>query len=458
MLNLIQKIFKIRQCDDTFFNTRKKPCLQYQIKRCSAPCVNYISKSNYKKSIEEALQLLIGKDVSMIDNLIQNMNRLSQKKKYEDAAHIRDKIALIRKFTENKNTITNKENIDILTISTLDNKSCIDVFMFRNGLNIGNKIFNFTIYDNSDDSIIMNSFLKQYYLENNPPEKIITRIDIKDRTLMKNFFKKRYKKNINIITNLRGIYKELFFTSQENTENRLNKLLRTNINLFSCISKDLDINHDIKNIICFDISHSSGKQTVGSSIWYNKNGPVKKFYRKYNLDCIKNSDDYEAMRNIIFRRLSKLKDENNLPDMLIIDGGKGHVKQANIVLNKLNIGTVITFGIVKGDRRLTKNDRVINNDYSDITDKISKKSLIVFQTLRDEAHRFAIIAQRKRMQNKQFNSKLDLIPGIGKSKKYEILKYFGGINGVIKSSINELEKVHGISNKMAEVIYNHLHK
>tara|TARA_B100000686_G_scaffold4007_1_gene4070 strand:- start:617 stop:2401 length:1785 start_codon:yes stop_codon:yes gene_type:complete len=458
MLNLIQKIFKIRQCEDSFFKNRKKPCLQYQIKRCSAPCVDYINQSNYENSINEAILLMTGKDESMLKKLSINMNQLSEDKKYEDAATVRDKIAMIRRFTQNKNVLLDRDNIDILTISSKENKTCIDVFMIRNGLNMGNKTFSFTIHDNSDDVYILNSFLKQYYLKNTPPDKIISKIKIIDKSLLKKLFYKNYKKHVDIICSIRGLYKELFYTCQENTDNRLNRLLKSKSNLFSTVIKDLSIDKIINNVICFDISHSSGRQTVGSSIWFDNNGPVKKYYRKYNLDSVKSSDDYGAIQNIISRRLSKLKQENNLPDLLIVDGGKGHVKQANQVLQDLSIKNILTFGIVKGDRRLTKNDRIIDSQYIDITKKISKKTLITFQILRDEAHRFAIVAQRKRLQSKQFNSKLDDIPGIGKTRKIEILRHFGGIDGVIKSSIDELKKVHGISNKMAKIIYNYLHK
>lgn len=459
MLNLIQKIFKIRSCDNTYFSNRKKPCLQFQINRCDAPCMNYITKLTYKESLDNSILFLQGKNKTLINNFSDKMNSLSQEKKYEQASLVRDKIAMISSLTESKNIITNQDNIDIVTIASNEVNSCIDVFMVRDGVNLGNKIFNFNI-NNNDKSLMLNSFMKQYYLNSAPPEKIIINEKIYDYLLLSNTLSKNYKKKINLIYANRKPYISWIKICQENTDNRLNQLtsLKDKSNLFFSLEKDLKSKDKINNIICFDVSHLSGSSMVGSSIWFNREGPNKKLYRRFNLPNISKFDDYEAMHNILLRRFKKLIIEDNLPEIILVDGGKGHITQVNKVANELMLSNILIFGIVKGHKRLSRNDRILNNKFKDITLSLSESSMIIFQRIRNEAHRFAITGQRVKTAKKQFASKLDIIPGIGEKRKLEILKYFGGIHGAMKASRNELEKVPGINTQLAEAIREHLQK
>ena len=459
MLNLIQKIFKIRSCDNTYFSNRKKPCLQYQINRCDAPCMNYITKKTYKESLDSSILFLQGKNKSLINNYSEKMNTLSLKKKYEQASIVRDKIAMISSLTDSKNIITNQDNIDIVTIASNGSKSCIDVFMVRDGVNLGNKIFNFNINDDNK-SLMLNSFLKQYYLNSTPPEKIIINEKIYDYSLLADTLSKNYKKKIRLIYANRKPYVAWIKLCQENTNIRLNQLIasKDKSNLFFSLEKDIKSKDKIKNIICFDVSHLSGSNMVGSSIWFNKLGPDKKLYRRFNLSNISKFDDYKAMHNILLRRFKKLVIENNLPQIILVDGGKGQITQVNKVVDDLMLSNILIFGIVKGHKRLSKNDRILDNKFKDITLSLSENSMIILQRIRDEAHRFAITGQRMKAAKKQFVSKLDIIPGIGEKRKLEILKHFGGIHGAIRASKNELEKVPGINTQLAEVIHEHLQK
>jgi len=459
MLNLIQKIFKIRSCDNTYFSNRKKPCLQYQINRCDAPCMNYITKKTYKESLDSSILFLQGKNKALISNYSEKMNTLSLEKKYEQASIVRDKIAMISSLTDSKNIITNQDNIDIVTIASNGSKSCIDVFMVRDGVNLGNKIFNFNINDDNK-SLMLNSFLKQYYLNSTPPEKIIINEKIYDYSLLADTLSKNYKKKIRLIYANRKPYVAWIKLCQENTNIRLNQLIasKDKSNLFFSLEKDIKSKDKIKNIICFDVSHLSGSNMVGSSIWFNKLGPDKKLYRRFNLSNISKFDDYEAMHNILLRRFKKLVIENNLPQIILVDGGKGQITQVNKVVDDLMLSNILIFGIVKGHKRLSKNDRILDNKFKDITLSLSENSMIILQRIRDEAHRFAITGQRMKAAKKQFVSKLDIIPGIGEKRKLEILKHFGGIHGVIRASKNELEKVPGINTQLAEVIHEHLQK
>ena len=235
----------------------------------------------------------------------------------------------------------------------------------------------------------------------------------------------------------------------------LNQLIssKDKSNLFFSLEKDIKSKDKINNIICFDVSHLSGSNMVGSSVWFNKLGPNKKLYRRFNLPNISKSDDYEAMHNILLRRFKKLVLENNLPQIVLVDGGKGQITQVNKVAHDLMLSNILIFGIVKGHKRLSKNDRILDNKFKDITLSLSESSMIILQRIRDEAHRFAITGQRVKAAKKQFVSKLDIIPGIGEKRKLEILKHFGGIHGAMKASKNELEKVPGINTQLAEVIH-----
>ena len=457
MLNLIQKIFKVRSCDDTYFMNRKKPCLQFQINRCDAPCVNKISQSDYKNLIKNALKFLQGKNDSLINEYNKKMYELSKLQQYEEATEIRDKISAIRSLTISKNIINNQKNIDVITISSSDRYHCIDVFMVRESINLGNKIFDFK--NTNSQKNILNSFVSQYYLNNKPPEKILVSDEIDNSELLKKVFYKKYKIKTILIHPKRKPFVDWFRLCQTNTNERLKLLLssKLKLNIFSCLDKDMSYKTRIKNALCFDISHISGSNTQGSAVWFSEEGPDKKMYRRYNLDFLKKNDDYGAMSYILDKRLSKLKAENKIPDLIVVDGGKGQITQAKNILDNLAITKTILLGVVKGEKRLSKNDRILDSDFKDITLSLSTFSLTLLQKIRNEAHRFAIMGQRKKSMKRQFESKLDSIPGIGKVRKLELLKYFGGIQGVLKSSTEDLTNVPGINLQLADIIYKHLH-
>ena len=294
---------------------------------------------------------------------------------------------------------------------------------------------------------------------NNPPKKIVIPSKFQDSDLLINVLSRKHKKSIRLIYSNRKPYSTWSKICQTNTDDRLQLLLRSKSkdDLFASLNSDFKHLDEIENIICFDISHLSGSNTQGSCVWFTKNGPQKNLYRRYNVVDIKKSDDYGAIKLVMRKRLKKLKDEDGLPDVIVVDGGKGQITQAKLVLKELNILHLMVLGIVKGHKRNTDNDRILDTNFNDITLTLSKKTIITIQKMRDEAHRFAIIGQRHKSNKKQYNSKLDSVPGIGKIKKIELLKYFGGIQGVLKSSAENLTNVPGISVHLADIIYNHLH-
>lgn len=457
MLNLVQKIFKIRSCNDTYFANRKKPCLQYQINRCDAPCVKKINPSDYNQLVSNALKFLQGKNDYLIRNYTEKMTKLSAELNYEEASEIRDKISAIRGIISSKNIIKSQKDIDIITISSSETYHCVDVFMVRDNVNLGNKTFDFK--NNDTQNNIIESFISQYYFDNQPPNKIVVPDCIGNIDPLNNVLIKKYNIKTTLIHPRRKPFRDWFKICELNTNERLKLLLSTKLrsDIFSCLNKDLKNKTLIHNAICFDISHMSGSNMQGSAIWYSNNGPNKKMYRRYNLANIKKSDDYAAMKFVLSRRLSKLKKENLLPELIVLDGGKGQITQAREVLNNLMISNIILLSVVKGEKRLTKNDRVLDMDCRDITLSLSNYSLVLLQKIRNEAHRFAITGQRNKSLKRQFESKLDSIPGIGKVRKLELLKHFGGIQGVLKSSVEDLANVTGINLQLADTIYKYLH-
>jgi len=456
MLNLLQKLFKIRSCENSFFANRKKPCIQYQINRCDAPCVNLISSDNYNESITNSILLLQGKNNSIIDNFTKKMDDLSKEMKYEEALVIRDKISMIRTIAKPKDIIENQGDIDVITIAVKNNIVCIDVFLTRDGVNLGSKQYHFNKTDTNDSEYLLTSFIKQYYLSNNPPDKIITHEKVVDYTLIEKILKKKYKKNIKLIYAIRNPYKKWIKICQQNTNERLSYMLIKNNSTKFFESMSNDFNKKITNSICFDVSHLSGNNTHGSAVWFDQLGPKKNMYRRYNLNQSNKSDDYGAMRDMISRRLKKLHDLNSIPDLIVVDGGKGQINVVKDVARNLGLSNLLIIGVVKGEHRKSDNDRIISSQLNDITHVLSRESMVNIQKMRDEAHRFAISGQRNKQLKKKYNSKLDGITGIGLQRKTQILKYFGGIQGVLKASVEELSRVPKINENLAEKIYKHL--
>ena len=455
MLNLLQKLFKIRSCDNTFFSNRKKPCLQYQINRCDAPCVNFISSKTYGESITNSILLLQGKNNSIIDNYTKKMDDFSKEMRYEEASVIRDKISMIRTITKPKDIIENQGDIDIITIADKNNIICVDVFSTRNGINLGCKQYDFK-KDIANSKYLLVSFIKQYYLSNIPPDKIVTYMKVNDYALIENLLKRKYKKGVKFIAAARNPYKKWIKICQQNTDERLKYTLvkSDNVNFFKSISSDFKMK--ISNGLCFDVSHHGGNNTQGSAVWFDNLGPKKNMYRRYNLNQSTKSDDYGAMREMISRRLKKLIDSDSIPDLLIVDGGKGQINIVNNIISEQKLTKLLIIGVVKGQHRKSDNDRIISSELKDITHTLSRESIINIQKMRDEAHRFAITGQRNKQLKKKYNSKLDGIAGIGLQRKTQILKYFGGIQGVLKASVEELSRVPQINENLAEKIYKHL--
>ena len=456
ILSIIQKTFLIRLCEDSFFESRKKPCLQYQIKRCSAPCVGLIKDYDYKKSVDSAAMFLKGETKSLFLQMEKDMNNASDKKEYELAAKYRDSIALVRDIASHYSIFPEDQSIDFILTHVNDTKVLIDINIIRNGVNMGCKNFTFSNSTHQNADEIVNSFFKQYYLIHVPPNLIISKEKILDKSIIESVINKKFKQKSKIINRIDKKYLDFINLCKTNLVNRSMKLIKNDLNPLDNLSKQLSIQIDF--ILCFDVSHISGSSAVGSAIYFDKEGFNKSNYRKYNIRNNNKSDDYAALREIIRRRTLKVDNYIISNILLIVDGGKGQITQAKKIINELKCKNTHIIGIHKGLNRLTKNDKVLDQQNTDITNSINNSAFSLIQSIRDEAHRFAIMNQRRRHNKLMFNSKLDGIPGIGDERKKNIINYFGGIQGVIKASVRELKKVEGISEKLANIIYQNIHK
>ena len=456
ILSILQKTFLVRLCEDSYFKSRSKPCLQYQIKRCSGPCVGLIDEEHYKKSIENAKMFLKGETSSLFSSLEKDMAIASEEQNYEVAAKHRDNIALIRDIASHYSIFPENQSIDFILSHDNDTKLLVDINIIRNGVNMGCKNYTFTKSSHEDINETLTSFFKQYYLIHIPPNLIISKDKILDKENIESVINKKYKQNSKIIHRIDKKYSDFINLCRTNLFNRSLKLLKKESSPLRNLETQLKIKID--NILCFDVSHISGSSAVGSAIFYDTNGFNKSNYRKYNITNTKKSDDYAALKEIIQRRLLKINGYTDLRILIIVDGGKGQITQAKKIIETLKCKNTTVVGIHKGLNRLTKNDKVLDNSYKDITEEINHDALTMIQSIRDEAHRFAIMNQRKRHNKLLFNSKLDGIPGIGDERKKFIINHFGGIQGVLKASIRDLKQVEGISEKLAINIYTYIHK
>ena len=425
-------------------------------KRCSAPCVGLIGKSDYDKNIDNATMFLKGETSSLFTKMENEMNIASRNKNYEIAAKYRDNIALIRDIASHYSIFPEDQSIDFILSYENESKLLVDINIIRNGVNMGCKNYIFPKSNHENINETLTSFFKQYYLIHVPPNLIISKDKILDKDNIQSVINKKYKQNTKILNRIENKYSEFIKLCNINLFNRSLKTIKKEINPLKNLNIQLKISVD--TVLCFDVSHISGNSAVGSAIFYDQNGFNKSYYRKYNIVNTKKSDDYAALKEIIRRRLLKIDSYSSSAILIIVDGGKGQITQAKKVVELLECKNVSIIGIHKGLNRLTKNDKILNSYNDDITNIINKDALVLIQSIRDEAHRFAILNQRKRHNKLMFNSKLDGIPGIGNERKKIIINHFGGIQGVLKASMRELKQISGISEKLATKIYMNIHK
>ena len=461
-LNTLQKLFKVRQCSDSFFKNRVRPCLQYQIERCSAPCVGLIKKDEYIADINMSMKFLDGKNTEIIDLLIKKMEHASDSQNFESAANFRDQIESLRHTCEQSVVSGEKGDVDIISVFIISETACIQVFNIRNGVSFGNETFFPDIDESINESSLLSIFIGQYYLSRQIPKEIIINKITKDKKILEYILSKKKTSKVVITNSVRGIRQRWVELAEKNTMDSINtKILskRNMFNRFQCLQDLLGLSDIPKKLECFDVSHTFGEQTVASCVSFSIEGAQKKDYRKFNIKSTSIGDDYAAMKEALTRHFSRLKKSDvSLPDICFIDGGIGQVNIALKVMEELQISTVQIIGVSKGKERKPGEETIIM-DYGKTKINLEKNSLALhlIQQIRDEAHRFAITGHRKRRDKSRFKSPLEEIPGLGPKRKQILLKHFGGLQGLVKAGEDEIKKIPGINKTLAEAIYFRFH-
>lgn len=459
-INLIQRIFRLRNCEDSVFLHRSRPCLQYQIKRCTAPCVEHISASAYQADVVDALNFLEGKNDKIIDRLAERMAEAAKRHAFEEAAHYRDQIANLRNI-QAKQYVDTAEDTDIIALVVDSGITALQLMSIRGGRNIGSRTYYPSGATGEAESRVMAAFLGQYYHTKLAPPVLVLSHKPDDLLLFSETLSRASGKRIQIISRPRTTRAKLLSMAIASGRNAvtLKRLTKASIeHQFQQLEQLLGLEQAPERMECFDISHTSGTRTVGSCVVFDKSGPLKGQYRRFNLTGITPGDDYAAMAQVLKRRYTRVvKEEALLPDLIIVDGGKGQLTQAIEVMRDLNLTEIPLLGIAKGpSRRSGHEDWHLGWNGKVIQPAADCVAGHLVQKIRDEAHRFAIAGHRARRQKTMKKSQLEEISGIGAGKRRALLKYFGGLQGVRVASIEQLQRVNGINEKLAKLIYSSL--
>lgn len=466
-LNTIQKVFKIRNCRDSYFNTRSRPCLQYQINRCSAPCTGYISPSDYQQSMQDAMQFLQGKSQDILKELELRMVKAVDRLAYEEAAILRDQIKSLRLVQEQQGVVQLRGDADVIAMEVRPGFACIQCISVRDGHVTASQSFFPSVPEVTLETElrqqVLEAFVSFYYVEvpARIPSLLILDEPVSDLKLIEMLLTELRGKDCRIQVQPRGVKARWLEFAQNNLRLAVGErevATATISKRYTALAKLLDIKEPIKRMECFDISHTQGELTVASCVVFDAKGPRKSDYRRFNINGITPADDYAAMQQVLNRRYKRLLQEQNLPDVLIIDGGKGQVSVAEGVLRALGIDSITLLGVAKGVDRKVGWERIILVDQNkEITLPSDSPALHLLQQIRDEAHRFAIMTHRKKRHSASFDSSLESIEGVGPKRRRALLQRFGGLRDLAKAPIEEIIKVEGINAELATRIYQHFH-
>ena len=464
-LNLLQKLFQVRSCEDSVFANRSRPCLQYQIKRCSAPCVDYISSQDYARDIRHAVLFLEGKNEAVIKALTRPMQGAAERLEFELAARFRDQIRALRDIQEKQHRAAGGGDMDIISCAVVGNQACIQRVFIRGGLNLGSRGYFPQHIEEQGEADLIRAFLGQYYLARGRrpgASEIIISHAFAGLELMQAVFSEQFDKKIRIKTQVRGERARWLKMALDNAALTLKQRQAANRNQqrrMADLQKLLGVKDDIEQLECFDISHSQGEAVTGSCVVFGRDGPLNAKYRQFNIENVTRGDDYAAMNQVVRRRYTRQVRENaRLPDLIVIDGGKGQIEVATAALGELQLGHIPVLGVAKGPARKAGQEKLIlaydNNTLRLGTDA---PALHLLQHIRDEAHRFAITAHRQRRKKKRGRSRLEEIAGIGHKRRQNLIRHFGGLQGVAKAGVDDLAMAPGISKSLARKIYDVFH-
>ena len=465
-MSFLQKTFKVRQCEDVFFKNRSRPCLQYQIKRCTAPCVDFVDKDEYAADVHLTRLYLDGKADKILQQLEHKMELASENLEFETAADCRDQISALRQVQAQQVIEKGRGTIDIVAGAVSNGHACVHMLYVRQGRILGSRSYypKTPLAEEVDE--LLEEFLPQLYLNGGGrpdlPKEIIVNDEFDGSSALSEALSEKIGRNIEIKNNVRGFRAKWVELAQRTAEQNLTAKLASKQTLeqrFESLRETLELDETPQRLECFDISHSSGEAVVASCVVFDSNGALKSDYRRFNIENITDGDDYAAMEQAVRRRYTRLmKGEGKLPDILLIDGGKGQISTVKTVLTDLGVVGVMVVGVAKGTTRKPGMETLILADQNNkVVPRPQRGALHLIQQIRDEAHRFAITGHKARRDKKRKTSPLQGIPGVGPSRRRDLLKHFGGVVEVKKASVADLMKVSNINKKVAEAIYSALY-
>lgn len=462
-LRLLQKIFPVRQCQDFYFQNRSRPCLQYQIERCTAPCVDLIDRETYAQDVQDTVMFLEGNGKRLIDDLAGRMEKAAADLQFERAARYRDQIASLRTVLAKQAVHGEHGDIDIIACAIKGNVACVQMLFIRGGQQIGDRAYFPSMLEEHDPGSILAAFIPQFYLGKQVPREILISHPIEDAELVAEVLASQAGHAVQIAARLRGERQKRLQLALINAENALNAKLANRQDLYArflSLGEALHCPEPPKRLECFDISHTQGDQTVASCVVFDRQGPVKSAYRRFNIEGVTPGDDYGALAQAVSRRYQRIKQgEIEAPDILFIDGGKGQVNAVREVLSKLGMNNIRTVGVAKGPDRKPGMEILFPAGSSDaIILPSHSPALLLIQQIRDEAHRFAITGHRQRRAKARKQSALDDIAGLGPKRRQQLLRQFGGLREISRAGVDALSSVEGISAQLAKRIYETFHE
>lgn len=463
-LHFLQKVFRVRQCEDSFFRNRSRPCLQHQIDRCTAPCVNLVSAEDYAEQVQNTALFLGGKSQELLVRLADDMEQAAAALEYEKAAVYRDQISQLQHVQASQGIEGASGELDILAAAVEGGRACVQVLFVRNAQVLGSKTWYPPLKLDETGAEVLAAFLPQFYLAGGRPipgEIIVTELP-EDSDALAAALTQQAGRRVRIRASVRDARARWLQLARQTAETNLQSHLagrQSTLERLQALQALLSLPALPERMECFDISHSSGEATVASCVVFDQNGPRKADYRRFNIEGITGGDDYAAMQQALERRYKRLKEgEASLPDILFIDGGKGQVAQALQVLESLQLNTIEVVGVAKGVTRKAGFETLIRgNTGAEQQLRGDSPALHLIQSIRDEAHRFAITGHRARRDKARQRSSLEGIPGVGAKRRRELLRHFGSASGVANANVDELKKINGISATLAQQIYDHLH-
>ncbi|MCP3675680.1 MAG: excinuclease ABC subunit UvrC [Gammaproteobacteria bacterium] len=463
-LNLLQKLFQVRQCENSYFAHRSRACLQYQIKRCTAPCVEAISETDYAKDVAMTRLFYQGHNEQVIDDLAIRMEEASDKLAFEEAARYRDQISSMRDLIQQQVVERGSGDLDVIAMARNAGLVCIQLLFIRQGRVLGSHSYFQSLKRDFTDSEILETFVSQYYLKGTKiPSEIVVKMVAKGAKVISQVLSEIAEHQVKISANVREMRQQWLKMATTNAENALSTRLASNQTIksrFQALSKILGLQCVPERMECFDISHTSGEQTVASCVVFGLEGPINSLYRRFNIKDITGGDDFAAMHQVLQRRYKRVKSgELEVPDILVVDGGKGQLKQAELVLDELGVEIPVVIGIAKGRTRKAGFEQLfIPGQANPVVMEADEPALHLLQHIRDESHRFAISGHRAKRAKVKKASPLESIEGIGAVRRRELLRRFGGLQGIKQATISDLKRIPGINQTLAENIHNRFHE